>query len=87
MGNMWKPPPSGFLKVNFTVAIKPKFSITSAVIGDEYGKEIAASSLKLNSSKVNVRGAKASLLATNLALSNGSKSLILEGFLNYYHGY
>lgn len=68
-----------FLKVNFNVAVKPKFSITSAVIGDEYGKVIAASSLKLNSSKVNVRGPKASLLATNLALSNESKSLILEG--------
>lgn len=53
--NMWRPPPSGFLKANFNVAVRPKFSVASEVISDEDGKVIAASSLKLNSSKVNVR--------------------------------
>jgi hypothetical protein len=50
--NMWKAPPSRFLKANFDVAVN-KFFSNSAVISDDKGEIIAATASKFDSTEVN----------------------------------
>lgn len=56
--SLWKPPPLGFLKANFDLAIRSKFSVASVVNSDETEMVIAACSRKLDSTKVIVHGGK-----------------------------
>ncbi|GLT52862.1 hypothetical protein SLA2020_261760 [Shorea laevis] len=54
--SLWKPPPLGFLKANFDLAIRSKFSVASVLNIDETEMVIAACSWKLDSTKVIVHG-------------------------------
>lgn len=67
------------MKANFDVAVRAEFSVASAAISNDTGQVLAAGSLKLYSTKVNVGEAAAALLAAKLAISLGADRLILKG--------
>jgi hypothetical protein len=43
----WEPPPLGFFKVNFDVAIRQTFAVAAAVLQDHFEKVLAVNTLKL----------------------------------------
>jgi hypothetical protein len=75
----WSPPPKGFLKANFDVAIRQHMAVAAATLSDHDGNIIAAVSKKLPLLEVNAGEAQAALLAIQFASSFGCHSLCLEG--------
>lgn len=77
--SIWKPPPPGFLKANFDVAIWPNFAVATTTLRDSLGNFLAVYSLRLPAIDANKGEALAALLAVWLTHSFGCSSLILEG--------
>lgn len=75
----WIPPPLGFFKVNFDVAIRPNFAVAAATLRDHNGNFLAVNSLKLPHMDVNLGEAHAALLAIRLATAHGCSPLLIEG--------
>ena len=75
----WSPPPRGFLKANFDVAIRPNFVVAAAILRDHQEEIIAAHSQRLPYMDANQGEARAASLAVQLASSYGFPPLILEG--------
>jgi hypothetical protein len=75
----WSPPPMGYLKANFDVAIRPQFAVAAAILRDHNGEILAACSQRLPHMDSNQGEAKAALLAVQLAFNSGPLPLILEG--------
>jgi hypothetical protein len=73
------PPPSGTLKANFDVAFRTNFFVALTVVCNDTGQLLAAGSLKINSIKVNIGVATATLLTANLVFSLGADKLLLGG--------
>jgi hypothetical protein len=78
-----EPPPSGSLKVNFDVAIKPHFAIAIVILRDHLrdhnGDISAACSKRLPHMEANQGEANATLLAIQLAFWYSSSPLIIKG--------
>jgi hypothetical protein len=75
----WVPPPLGYLKVNFDVAIRPNFAVAASTLRDHEGNFLAVNSLKLPPMEVAMGEAHAALLASRIAVSFGCSRLIIEG--------
>jgi hypothetical protein len=74
----WVPPPRGYHKVNFDVAIKPNYAIAATILRDHRGDILAACSKCLPSMEANQGEANAALLAVHPTSHFGSSSIILE---------
>jgi hypothetical protein len=59
----WSPPPHGSFKVNFDVAVRPNFSVASAVLSSHNGWILAARTQQLPPSEASFGEASAALLA------------------------
>lgn len=66
-------------KSKFDVVIRAQFSVASADVCNDTGQILAAGSLKINCTEVNVGEATPPLVAAKLAISLGADKLILEG--------
>ncbi|XP_059440508.1 uncharacterized protein LOC132172957 [Corylus avellana] len=75
----WSPPPLGFLKANFDVAIRPLFSVAAVVLNDHTGLIVAVCTKKLPHLDATVGEANAALLAVSFAADFGCSSILLEG--------
>jgi hypothetical protein len=70
------PPPHGSFKVNFDVAVRPNFSVASAILSSHNGWILAARTQQLPPS---FGEASAALLAVRLATSYSCPSIHVEG--------
>ena len=75
----WVPPPPGWVKFNFDVAITPSASFLAIVGRDSSGHIISVSISRECSSSSAWAEAKAALLAVSSASSRGFSSVIFEG--------
>jgi hypothetical protein len=74
----WVPPSFGF-QANFDAAIRPSFSVVTAVLSDHFGFILAACTKKLPHVEASVGEAMAALLAAWFAALFGCSSIHLEG--------
>ena len=74
----WSSPPTGYLKENFDVTIRPQFVVAAAILKDHNGEILATYSQRLPHMDSNQGEAKAALLAVQLASKCGPLPLILE---------
>jgi hypothetical protein len=65
----WNPPPLGFFKINFDVAVRPNYMVAAAVISDHDGSLLWATAKKLPLLDINAGEAHAALLAVETATS------------------
>ena len=77
--SIWQPPPIGFMKINFDVAINSYFSVTAAVLSNTSGDIISAFTKKLLSTEVNKGESIAALTGIDLAILQGCNNLLIEG--------
>jgi hypothetical protein len=76
----WNPPPIGFIKINFDVAVRPNYMVAAAIISDHDGSLLWATAKKIPLMDINAGEAQAALLAVETATRfYPSSSLILEG--------
>jgi hypothetical protein len=77
--SLWFPPPLGWLKGNFDVAVRGNFSVAAGVISDASGNIIMAVTHKLSSSDALAGEAFAALLTSHMAASLTSDKFCIEG--------
>ncbi|GLT55002.1 hypothetical protein SLA2020_281580 [Shorea laevis] len=76
----WNPPPIGFIKLNFDVAVRPDYMVAAVTVSDHDGSLIWATAKKIPCMDINAGEAQAALLAVETATRfYPSSSLILEG--------
>jgi hypothetical protein len=76
---IWTPPVAGWIKGNFDVAVRGSFAVAAAVLSDDSGTIIAATTQKLVSTDVLQGEAHAALLVVRLAASLGLGPISVEG--------
>ncbi|GLT55501.1 hypothetical protein SLA2020_286170 [Shorea laevis] len=64
----WIPPPLGYLKINFDVAVRSNYMVAAAVISDHDGSLLRAAAKKLPLLDINAGEAHAALLAVETTI-------------------
>ncbi|GLT71435.1 hypothetical protein SLA2020_434520 [Shorea laevis] len=76
----WNPPPIGFIKFNFDVAVRRDFMVAAATVSDHDGSLLWATAKKIPLMDINAGETQAALLAVETATKfYPSSKLILEG--------